>query len=374
MKHPSGKRYTRTDALKRVVVEWANDLETQIRRGDFVDPNAGRMTLADWWGRWSETRVVQRATASKRESLWRVHVAPAFGTWPLATIQSWDVEAWLADMARRDVGGEAAASAFRLLKQLLAEATRHKLIRGNPAEVVKTPKTTRHVDRTLSGAEITTLLENVTRPGDRRGVPRNEPAPRVPDPANQLFVTLMLDAGLRWQEAAGLHAFRVDLMRQRVRVQEVVERGRRIKPLPKSDAGAREVPLTDDLVADLSVLMAGRARDELLFAEADGRPLDYSNWLKRVWNPAVAAAGLSEPLPTPHDCRHSYGSWLADEGVPVHEIAALMGHASLRAVERYTHASEARMGRAREAVGARRAHGGRGQRKGPASTISGNGA
>jgi integrase len=376
VKHPSGRRYTRTDPLKRVVAEWAIDLETQIRRGDFVDPTAGKVTLGEWWRQWEATRVVERATASKRESLWRVHVQPAFGSWPLASIQSWDVEAWVADLARRQVGPEAAASAFRLLKQLLGDAARHKLIRGNPADLVKTPTTAKHVDRFLSAEEADRLLESITMPGPRAGVERGRPRDRVPDPAGRLFVHLMLDAGLRWGEAAGLHVFRVDLMRRVLRVQEVLERGRRVKPQPKSKAGQRVVPLTDELVAELSEHLADRPRDGLVFVEAgrDGneRPLDYANWLKRTWAPAVAAAGLAEPLPTPHDCRHSYGSWLAEQGVPVHEIAALMGHSSLRAVERYVHASEARMERARGALGARRAHEALRTRKDPASARGGN--
>ena len=84
------------------------------------------------------------------------------------------------------------------------------------------------------------------------------------------------------------------------------------------------VAVTDELVTLLSTHVKGRARDGLVFKDA-GRPFDYSNWLKRVWNRAVADAGIATPLPTPHDCRHSYGSWLAEQGVPPHEIAALMG-------------------------------------------------
>lgn len=356
VRHPSGRRFTRSDPLKRVVVEWANDLETQIRRGQFVDPKAGRATLSDWWARWSETRVSERATADRRESLWRVHVEPAFGSWPLTSIQSWDVEAWISSMAKQKVGREAAAASVRLLKQLLSDAVRHQLIATSPAASIETPRVPKHVDRTLDAGEIERLLEAITMPGDRRGVRRGEPRPRVPDLANRLFVKLMLFDGLRWQEAAGLHGFRVDLMRRRLRVQEVVERGRRVKPEPKSAAGQRETPLTDDLVADLSQYMKGRPREGLLFTEADGGPLDYSNWLKRVWNPAVAAAELERPLPTPHDCRHTYGTMLAEEGVPPHEIASLMGHSSLRMVERYIHAGEARFERARGALDARTTH------------------
>ena len=77
----------------------------------------------------------------------------------------------------------------------------------------------------------------------------------------------------------------------------------------------------------------------------------YPNWLRRVWAPALKAAKLADPQPTPHDLRHTYGSWLADAGRPIHEIAALMGHASLQSVQRYVHASEARFEGAREALG-----------------------
>lgn len=374
VKHPSGKRFTRTDPLKRTVVDWATGLEQQIRRGDFVDPNAGKVTLGEWWTRWTATRVVEKATSDKRESLWRVHLQPAFGTWPLRSIQSWDVEAWLADMARRDVGSEARASAFRLLSQLLADAVRHQLLAANPAAVVDPPKTSRHVDRFLSVDEADRLLAAVTMPDRSARVARGKAYPRVPDPAMRLFVQIMLEAGLRWQEVAGLHVFRVDLMRGVLRVQEVTRRDRSVKAIPKSSAGQRVVPLEDALVTALGAHLAGRPRDGLLFPADDGKPLDYANWLKRVWAPAVAAAELAEPLPTPHDCRHSYGSWLADQGVPPHEIAALMGHGSLRAVERYIHASEARLQRARDALGARRAHEAPGTRRSPASLEPGNGA
>lgn len=374
VKHPSGRRYTRSDPLKRVVVEWAAEREAEIRRGDFIDPNAGKATLGEWWIKWSTTRVLEKATVAKRESLWRVHVQPAFGSWPLASIQSWDVEAWVARLQHDKVGGEAAASAFRLLKQLLADATRHKLIRSNPAELVKTPDSLKHVDRFLSIEEADRLVAAITMPDKSVKIRRDQPFPRIPDPASQLMVRMMLDAGLRWQEVAGLHGFRVDLMRRVVTVQEVAERDRTIKLKPKSKAGARVVPLTDELVELLSAHLAGRDREGLVFGDVDGRPLDYANWLKRVWRPAVAVAKLSDPQPTPHDCRHSYGSWLADQGVPPHHIAKLMGHASLRAVERYIHSSEARLEAARGALGARRAHGGVQKVKRPASRRSGNGA
>lgn len=375
VKHPAGRRYTRTDPLKSVVIEWATQLELSIRRGDFIDPRAGKLTLAAWWEVWLSGRVVARATASKNETHWRVHIEPAFGSWPLAQISTVDVQQWVARLVRDGVGGEATATALRLLRQLLGAAVVAKRIRDNPAEGVKAPRPPRHVDRFLSIEEADRLLEAITMP-DRsiRVRPVGVPLPRVPDPESRLLVRLMLECGLRWQEAAGLHVFRVDLRRRVLRVQEVIERAGGIKGQPKSEAGSRVVPLTDELAGLLGAHLAGRPKEGLVFSAPGGGELVYSNWLKRVWNPSVAAAGLARPLPTPHDCRHSYGSWLAEGGVPPHEIMTLMGHSSLRAVERYIHASEARLERARLALGARRAHEGAETKKGPGSASGESGA
>jgi integrase len=359
-----GRRYTRTDPLKKVVQDWAGELENQLRRGDFIDPNAGKVTLEAWWVEWQTTRRVAKATQAKNESHWRVHVAPAFGDWPLSSIEKLDVEKWVARMVKAETGAEAAATALRLLRQLLEVAVDARKIRSNPAESVKAPTPPPHVDRFLDVGEADRLLpcfQRAVRPP--AGTPRKDAWLREPDLDAQLFTKLMLDAGLRWQEAGGLHHFRVDTKRRRLRVQEVLEKDGTIKPEPKSKKGARWVPLTDELVELYLAHVARHGREGLVFHQdyddlpEHQRPLIYDNWRKRVWVPAVRLAKLGDPQPTPHDARHSYGSWLAENHVPPHEIMDLMGHSSMRAVERYIHASEVRMERARQALGARRAHG-----------------
>lgn len=360
VKHPSGRRYTKSDPLKRIVTDWGNDLELQIKRGTFIDPDAGKMRLATWWTLWSENRTISRATASNAETHWRLYVEPAFGSWPLVAIGHFDITQWIARMRKDQVRPSALAAAVRLLKKMLEAAVVAKKIPTSPADGVKAPKPPEHVDRFLDYDERETLLTSITMVDRTAKVPPGTRLPRVPDLQNRLFVKLMLDAGLRWQEAAGQHVFRIDRRRNRLRVKEVVERGsREIKTQPKSPAGERWVPLTDELMADVDAYLVDHPGDGLLFTDRDGGPLDYNNWLKRVWKPAIAAAELADPQPTPHDCRHSYGSWLAEQGVPPHEIMTLMGHSTLRAVEIYIHASEARMQRTRDALDARTSGGAR---------------
>ena len=330
VRHPSGQRWSRSDLLKRVVKDWADELESKIRRGEFVDPAAGRVTLATWHAKWQETRRVEIATREKTDGWWRNHIAPKFGPWPLTAIQSWDVEAWVTDLEARGIGAETVRSSLRLLRQILRAAVKHRLIAANPAEGVSAATPPPHIDRILTRDEANRLLEQFTG-------------------QDRVFVEVLLYCGLRFQEAAGLRRFRVDLLRRRLQVAKVQPRKGGEKR-PKTDAGVRPVPLTDSLVVQLSRLIPS-PDDGLVFNSPEGSRLRYDNWLRRVWQPALRGALLTDPQPTPHDLRHTYGSWLGEAGVPATQIAALMGHKSLRSVERYLHATEARFDQARAALG-----------------------
>lgn len=324
---PDGRRRTRTDPLKGVVRTWAEDAEAAIRRGEWADPKDGRVTLAEWWADWSAARLIELATSRRDESHWKVHLEPRWGRVKLSAITAMDIEVWLADMKRAGVGPTTIAQSFRLLRHMLSTAARHKMIGVDPTATVKPPKVPKHVDRFLTWPEWVALRDAL--PSDR----------------DRAMCSLMALSGLRWGEVAGLHSHRVDLTRRELRVVEVLQRDGSIKPAPKSVSGQRVVPLTESTSALLGPLLSGHER---VFPS-----VDYTNWRRRVFVPAVRAAGLAEPHPTPHDLRHSFGSWLAEAGVPVHEIQASLGHSTLRATERYLHAGDGRLARTRDVLSVR---------------------
>jgi integrase len=225
------------------------------------------------------------------------------------------------------VGATTLYQSAQLLRTLLGEATRHKLIATDPTSTVRIPTPPKHVDRFLTRDEFEALC--AVMPSDR----------------DRAMVMLMAMAGLRWGEVAGLHSHRVDLGRSELTVVETLRRNATVKPKPKSGAGQRIVPLTPVLADALRPFLGSG----LVFPG-----LDYTNWRRRVFVPAVAAAGLADPQPTIHDLRHSFGSWLAEGGVSPTDVMALMGHSSLRATERYMHASGSRFSRALTVLGAPR--------------------
>lgn len=306
---------------------WAEDAEAAIRRGEWADPQDGRITVKAWRDKWLATRVLEKATADKYASHWRTHIEPRWGSVKLMAITAWDVEAWIADMKGRGVGASSLAQSVQLLRYMLADAARHRLIQSDPTANIKLPKIPKHVDRFLTLEEYEAL----------------EAA--MPTAQDRCIVRLMAYAGLRWGEVAGLHVHRVDLPRRRLTVVEVLRRDSTVKKRPKSTAGQRYVPLGDELVTMLGDLLPASG---LVFPG-----LHYTNWRRRVFVPAVEAAGLAMPHPTPHDLRHTFGSWLAEGNVSPTDIMALMGHGSLRATERYLHAGDGRFGRALTALSVR---------------------
>lgn len=332
--HPGARKYVPlgfTHPLKKVVKQAAEDAEARIRRGEWIDPARGMITLGEWWEIWSAMRTIESSTAHKDDGLWCRYIRDELGDMSLAAITTEDVETWRAATARR-VGASTVAQAQLLLAHMLDRAVHHKRIVANPAGCLPPVKVPKHVDRFLTPAEER-AVKLLFKGQDR------------------LMVEVLLGTGLRWAELAGLQVFRVDVDRKMLTVAEVGRRDGSLKAYPKSQAGQRRVPLTAVLARKLAWHMAGKApRDRVFTSPFTGGPVRHEWWHRRRWRPAIEASGLAEPLPRIHDLRHTYGSRLAERGMSSTDIRDLMGHASLRATERYLHAAPTRFDRARDVL------------------------
>jgi hypothetical protein len=80
-------------------------------------------------------------------------------------------------------------------------------------------------------------------------------------------------------------------------------------------------------------MLPPRLDTPLLFPAPEGRPLNLDNFRKRVWTPAVEAAGVAKPA-TPYDMRDTFASNALAGGIAVFELARVMG-TSVRMIERH---------------------------------------
>jgi integrase len=139
-------------------------------------------------------------------------------------------------------------------------------------------------------------------------------------PHVRLFVQLAIHTGARSGAIRGLTWDRVDL---EARVVDFAD-----PEQAETRKGRAAVPLNDALHAAL--FEARREADGCRFVVSfRGRPIGDP---RRAFQAAAARAGLDQL--TPHALRHSVATWLADGGVDVQQIAAVLGHRDSRTTER----------------------------------------
>jgi len=369
---PLGERITQSHKYKKVITEWANKMESDKAAGDFLDPRLGKITVGEIWDLYNEGRRLQKASQKRDRSHWNKWVEPTWRKRPVGPIRKPHVMLWVADMHEKEAGGWTQTAALNVLRAMLEIAVELGLIRSNPCAGVKVDRPEPHEDRVFEEWEDDLLLGNLEA--------------RFPgEPTAALFVEALLYTGCRYEEMAALRKDKVRPRQQGFWVHRVLEKDGTEREVAKSEAGHRFVTVDDDLWPRFDAHMMTVPPGGLLFTAVEGGPLLYDNWLKRIWNRGLLkvvpwteerieewkaerlAAGerpwkvnyydevalLEDPQPTPHDCRHTYGTRCAEEGMPEHEIAATMGHSPKgNAVKRYLHARNRRLERARAAMAA----------------------
>ena len=237
-------------------------------------------------------------------------VEPRWGDVAVVDVKTSAVRAWVARWSPRVSALPTIENAFGLLRQVLGAAVEDKRIPRNPCDGVRLPKR-EHADRGyLSHAQVAALA---ARGGASQ---RGRPVPGL----HRLAVG-------RDGRAAGAD---FDMLRRRVNVsRSVTESGGLVWCTPKTWE-RRSVPFPAVLADELSALMVGKGRDELVFTDLRGGVLRNSNWRARVFEPAVAECQQADetfPTITPHDLRHTAAAWRSVAGANVKAVQRMLGHA-----------------------------------------------
>jgi integrase len=174
------------------------------------------------------------------------------------------------------------------------------------------------------------------------------------EPRYSALVLLGTFGSLRWGELAGLRRMDIDLANGAIRVgrqlSEMPGGGYSFGP-PKSEAGIRTVPVPDLIIPRIRWHLAtftDTKDDALVFTSPTGSPMRHSNFRRRVWLPALTAAGL--PSIHFHDLRHTGNTLTADAGANLRELMERMGHSSTKAALVYLHSTSQRQQAIADAV------------------------
>ena len=338
---PSGRyqaRYQGTDGIDRPAPEtfatkgeaevWLTLKEAEILRGDWMDPDAGRVPFGKYAARWIDDQVLKLRTEELYRGLLNNHLSPAFGNVDLRDIRESDIRSWRKERLtagpkqERPFGPVTVAKAYRLLNT----ATDDRLIRRNPCRIKGAGQEDSPERAVISLETLIALLDQVP-------------------PRYRALVLLATFASLRFGELAGLRRGQVDLDGCAVRIvvsTAETDDGRLIDDDPKSQAGRPRVAFPKEIAPELRWHLERFAQpgdNGLVFIGPQGGRLRRSTF-RRTWTKARTAVGL--PDLHFHDLRHTGNTMAAGQGASLRELMERMGHSSARAALIYQHPTQER--------------------------------
>jgi len=260
------------------------------------------------------------------------HLLPYWRDWRLRDIGRQDVQQWVADRFRRQLGWQTVRNAWTLLSGILETAVEYGYLSTNPARGVKFPeKELKEAPVLFTAEDFTKLLEQLDEP-------------------YRTMARLIALTGLRIGELLAVRWQCLDLEIGTLSVRESVYEGK--FQSPKTRKSRRTIPLGPQSILWLREhrLRATRiAADDLLFGNRSGKPLRESKLLRNVLQPAAERAGLGRV--TWHQFRHIHSSLLNDLRVPVKIAQEQLGHSSISTtLNIYTHVVDASHRKAIEAL------------------------
>jgi len=221
--------------------------------------------------------------------------------------------------SRRTIARKAAA-----LRSYFSWLRRHELIAVDPSRRLSAPVGEARLPRVLAPTELAALLEPASDGA------QTKVALSIAE-RDDALLELLYGSGLRVAELCGLGMGDVDL---RSRSVTVWGKGGKQRRVPMSRAAVEAIARY--VASGRGALVNDSTPKGSLFVNRRGRQMT-SRDVRRVLD-------RRSPVPThPHALRHTYATHLLDGGADLRVVQELLGHASLRTTEIYTHVSTERL-------------------------------
>lgn len=192
-------------------------------------------------------------------------------------------------------------------------------LRVDPSARIPSPRLRNFLPSLLSPDDVERLLAAPS--------PKHHAAWRVE--RDRALLEVLYAAGARISEAIGL---RTDAIEPSLRVLRLTGKGQKTRIVPCGEK-ARAALLR--WIDGGRMRIPGAAQRAEVFLSKSGKPLDrLTGW--RIVKDAARAAGLPHDV-SPHTLRHSFATHLIEGGADLRSVQEMLGHASIRTTEVYTH-------------------------------------
>jgi integrase len=310
---PAGRERAKSFERKTDAQRFANTVETDKSRGDWLDPRLGRVTFGEWAEDWlAQLAHIKPKTRLDYESTLRRHVLPPLAGAPIVNLDRVALRRFVADLVQTGAGASTVRIALHVARSVLELAVDAGALKGNPAVGVKLPRGEKTDKLFLTPDQIEDLAHIIKAPSG-------------------VLVRFAAYSGLRAGEIGALRMGRLDLPNLTVEVAEsLADVAGHLHFGQTKTYARRHVVLPDFICDELADFLNGRSgnRDELVFTAPHGGPIRHGNFYRQRFKPAVVRSELPDSLRF-HDLRHTYAALCISSTADPYAVMKRMGHSTI---------------------------------------------
>lgn len=310
---------------------------------DGIVPDGGNMTVLELVKRYvSQKRGVRHNTEANYKFVINIIAKEPFGQKRIDKVKLSDAKAWLIKLQDDGRGYSSIHTIRGVVRPAFQMALDDDLIRRNPFEF--------QLSTVVVNGSVT--REAITRKQERQFldfIKNDKHFCRYYDGIYILFHT-----GLRISEFVGLTVSDIDFENRRINVDHQLQRKRNMEYIieeTKTDAGVRQIPMTDDVYDCFQRIIANRKKPKVepmidgkigfLYLDKNEMPMVALHWEKyfqHIREKYNSIYKVQMPIITPHVCRHTFCSNMAKSGMNPKTLQYIMGHSDISVtLNTYTH-------------------------------------
>ena len=313
---------------------------------DGIVPDGGNMTVLELVKRYvSQKRGVRHNTEANYKFVINIIAKEPFGQKRIDKVKLSDAKAWLIKLQDDGRGYSSIHTIRGVVRPAFQMALDDDLIRRNPFEF--------QLSTVVVNDSVT--REAITRKQERQFldfIKNDKHFCRYYDGIYILFHT-----GLRISEFVGLTISDIDFENRRINVDHQLQRKRNMEYIieeTKTDAGVRQIPMTDDVYDCFQRIIANRKKPKVepmidgkigfLYLDKNEMPMVALHWEKyfqHIREKYNSIYKVQMPIITPHSLRHTFCTRLCERETNLKVIQSIMGHKDIQTtMDIYAEATE----------------------------------
>lgn len=316
------KRKTVSGKTEKEVRQKMKQIEFAIYSGEFVDQS--NITIYDLAKQMIDDKYsfneVKIGTNSRDENTLR-WLAPIYKT-PLQAANETQIKAFFAE--RLNYSQSTIQKGFHILNATFKEAVRRGIIKKNPMEFMRCPKTSKEKIkvRALTVEEEKRLIDVLVN----KDIPYSQ----------QMLLSML--TGMRMGEVNALHKEDINLQFGFITVNRTISRDRKgrafLEKTTKTEAGTRTIYFGSDVKQLLKeCLLCANPESDLVFEMKNGGLITtntvYQQFLRVLQKYSILDKSIKEKV-NQHSLRHTFATRCIEGGMNAKALQELLGHTNIQ--------------------------------------------